>query len=82
MQRHGVACAVDEGEHIAAVLAEPSHIILLPIADDHGVATPPNLNFGGVRLEDDILVTTDGHRVIGNPIPKTVDEVEKMCGRK
>jgi len=33
-------------------------------------------NFGGIRIEDDILVTADGHRVLGKPIPKTVAEVE------
>jgi Xaa-Pro aminopeptidase len=33
-------------------------------------------NFGGIRIEDDILVTQDGHRVLGRKIPKTVDEVE------
>ncbi len=32
--------------------------------------------FGGIRIEDDILVTVDGHRVLGRPIPKTVAEVE------
>jgi Xaa-Pro aminopeptidase len=40
------------------------------------------MDFGGVRLEDDILVTEDGYRVIGRPIPKTVEDVEKMCGKK
>ncbi len=33
-------------------------------------------NFGGVRIEDDILVTADGCRVLGKPIPKTVAEIE------
>jgi len=33
-------------------------------------------NFGGIRIEDDILVTSDGHRILGKPIPKTVEEVE------
>ena len=33
--------------------------------------------FGGVRLEDDILVTNDGCRIIGKRIPITVEEVEK-----
>ena len=33
-------------------------------------------DFGGVRIEDDVLVTADGHRVLGRPIPKTVAEVE------
>lgn len=32
--------------------------------------------FGGIRIEDDILVTNDGQRVLGKPIPKTVAEVE------
>ena len=34
-------------------------------------------DFGGIRIEDDVLVTADGHRVLGRPIPKTVAEVEK-----
>jgi Xaa-Pro aminopeptidase len=35
-------------------------------------------DFGGIRIEDDILVTADSCRVLGKPIPKTVDEVEKL----
>ncbi|TVR71717.1 MAG: aminopeptidase P family protein [Marinilabiliales bacterium] len=33
-------------------------------------------NFGGIRIEDDILVTAEGCRVLGIPIPKTVAEIE------
>jgi Xaa-Pro aminopeptidase len=33
-------------------------------------------DFGGIRIEDDILVTAKGARVLGKPIPKTVAEVE------
>ncbi len=36
-------------------------------------------HFGGVRLEDDILVTETGHRLLGKPIPKTIDEVEAIA---
>ena len=34
------------------------------------------LGFGGIRIEDDVLVTSGGFRVMGRPIPKTVDEIE------
>jgi Xaa-Pro aminopeptidase len=33
-------------------------------------------NFGGIRLEDDILVTASGSRILGSRIPITIDEVE------
>ena len=35
------------------------------------------IGLGGVRIEDDILVTDTGYRVLGTPIPKTVAEVEQ-----
>lgn len=34
---------------------------------------------GGLRLEDDVLVTDDGYRVLGPPIPKALDDVEACC---
>jgi Xaa-Pro aminopeptidase len=33
-------------------------------------------NFGGIRIEDDILVTQNGYKVLGRPIPKEADDVE------
>jgi len=35
------------------------------------------IGLGGVRIEDDVLVTDTGARVLGKPIPKTVEEVEQ-----
>ncbi len=35
------------------------------------------IDFGGIRLEDDILVTKTGHQMIGKRIPITVEEVEE-----
>jgi len=37
------------------------------------------LDFGGVRLEDDILVTEDGYKLLGRPVPKTIEEVEALA---
>ena len=34
--------------------------------------------FGGVRIEDDVLVTADGFRVLGELIPKDIEDVEKL----
>jgi len=36
------------------------------------------VDFGGIRIEDDVLVTADGVRVLGKPIPKTVKEIEDI----
>ncbi len=36
------------------------------------------LDFGGIRIEDDVLITEEGYRILGKPIPKTVAEVEAL----
>ena len=36
-------------------------------------------DFGGVRLEDDVLVTAEGCRVLGKPIPNKIEEVEVLA---
>lgn len=33
----------------------------------------------GYRIEDDVLVTENGHKVLGPPIPKSVEDVEAAC---
>jgi len=37
------------------------------------------IEFGGIRIEDNIIVTENGHKIIGNPIPKSIEDVEATC---
>ena len=34
--------------------------------------------FGGVRIEDNYLITTEGAKLIGDPIPKNIAEIEAL----
>ena len=34
------------------------------------------LDFGGIRIEDDFLITPDGSRLLGNKLPTTSQEIE------
>ena len=36
-------------------------------------------DFGGIRIEDNLLITETGNKLLGKPIPKTVAEVEATC---
>lgn len=44
----------------------------------------PYMNFGGIRIEDDLLITPSGNRMLGKRrIPVTVEEIEAfMAGNK
>ena len=40
-------------------------------------------NFGGIRIEDDVLVTESGSRFIGDKLlPLTVEELEAVIGKE
>jgi Xaa-Pro aminopeptidase len=46
---------------------------------EHDETAPAELRGAGVRIEDDILVTADGHRNLTIEVPKRTDEVEKLA---
>ena len=37
------------------------------------------ISIGGIRIEDNVLITEKGHKLLGKPIPKTIKEVESVC---
>jgi Xaa-Pro aminopeptidase len=37
------------------------------------------MSIGGIRIEDNVLITDKGHKLLGKPIPKTVKEIESIC---
>jgi len=37
-------------------------------------------DFGGIRIEDNVVVTKTGFRVIGKTIPKTIEDIEAITG--
>jgi len=39
------------------------------------------VGFGGIRIEDNVMVTADGHQVIGDTVPKTTMEIENSMKR-
>ncbi|MBO4773174.1 MAG: Xaa-Pro dipeptidase [Bacteroidales bacterium] len=39
------------------------------------------IGFGGIRIEDDVLITDTGCRLLGKPLPKQPDELEAIIGK-
>jgi Xaa-Pro aminopeptidase len=77
--REGWVVTVEPGAYFIPALidrwqAEGRHAHLIDYARAQEYS-----NFGGIRIEDDVLVTADGARVLGKPIPKTVAEVEALA---
>jgi Xaa-Pro aminopeptidase len=63
---------------------EPGMVItiepgLYVAADAEGV--PDELRGVGVRIEDDVLVTPDGRRVLTDKVPKRIEEIEELMAR-
>ena len=58
------------------VTVEPG---LYVAADDE--KAPPGLRGVGIRIEDDVLVTADGHENLTEAVPKEIADVQAVCSR-
>jgi Xaa-Pro aminopeptidase len=38
-----------------------------------------SMSVGGIRIEDNVLITDNGSKKLGKPIPKSVNEIEEIC---
>ncbi|HSR99567.1 MAG TPA: aminopeptidase P N-terminal domain-containing protein [Kofleriaceae bacterium] len=69
--RDGKARPLEEG---MVITVEPGLYIAL---DDQ--AAPAEMRGIGVRIEDDVAITADGHEVLTAACPKEVDDIERAC---
>jgi Xaa-Pro aminopeptidase len=79
--REGFVLTVEPGIYFSPTLIElwrneARHVDLINYAalDDY-------LSFGGIRIEDDVLVTTDGMRILGPHIDRTIDQIESRIAK-
>ena len=47
-----------------------------------GKGVPAKYQGIGIRIEDDVLVTKDGHRVLTDGVPKQIDDVEAVLATR
>ena len=54
---------------------------LIYISPSHN-SVPKKWRGIGIRIEDDVLVTKTGYKVLSNGIPKTIDEIENFMSEQ
>lgn len=72
-----------EDQYIKSRFAEGMVLTVEPglYFQPHDATVPPELRGIGVRIEDDVVVTADGCRVLSSALPSHPDEVERWMAR-
>ncbi len=76
---HGIGHSVGLNVHDPMDYAMPLEPGMV-ITDEPGIYIPEEKI--GVRIEDDILITSDGNELLSRRLPRTVEEVEKLMAGK
>ena len=82
MDVHDCAAARPEA-YPQGVLAEGMVLTVEPglYFQEDDLLVPPEMRGIGIRIEDDILVTADGHRSLSSSLPREPDAVEEWMAR-
>jgi Xaa-Pro aminopeptidase len=73
------------GHHVGLNVHDPSGDPCRPLAPGMVITIEPGIYIPeenlGVRIEDDVLVTEDGHEVLSEKLPRETEEVEKVMAQ-
>ena len=78
----GYVLTVEPGIYFIPALIDQWQAVKKATAFINYAAVEKFRKFGGIRIEDNVLVTAKGVQVLGKPIPKQTAAVEKASGHK
>ncbi|MEI6614255.1 MAG: aminopeptidase P family protein [Chrysiogenales bacterium] len=78
----GYVLTVEPGIYFIPALIDQWQAVKKAAAFINYAAVDKFRKFGGIRIEDDVLVTAKSARVLGQAIPKKIADLEKASGHK